>query len=132
MSAQERFYQAKLQYEIDPADLRAALDRGEHILIVDTRPAAVFAHNHIPGAVNIPHRTMDATTTAQIDRTALVITYCDGVGCNGSTKGALNMARLGFRVKELVGGIEWWQRDGYETVRSNVTAAFEQPTCGCA
>jgi rhodanese-related sulfurtransferase len=75
---------------------------------------------------------MDATTTAQIDRTALVITYCDGVGCNGSTKGALNMVRLGFRVKELIGGIEWWQRDGYETAGSNVTAAFEQRTCGCA
>jgi len=29
---------------------------------------------------------MNATTTAQIDRTALVITYC-AVGCNGSTKG---------------------------------------------
>lgn len=75
---------------------------------------------------------MDAATTARIDRTALVVTYCDGVGCNGSTKGALNMVRLGFRVKELIGGIEWWERDGYDTVRSNVTAAFEQRTCGCA
>ena len=23
------------------------------------------------------------------------------------------LAELGFRVKELIGGIEWWKRDGY-------------------
>jgi len=35
--------------------------------------------------------------------------------CNASTKGALNMAKLGFRVKELMGGMDWWKRDGYKT-----------------
>jgi rhodanese-related sulfurtransferase len=43
------------------------------------------------------------------------VCYCDGIGCNASTKGALNMAKLGFKVKELIGGIEWWKFDGYAT-----------------
>lgn len=53
----------------------------------------------------------------------MVVTYCDGIGCNASTKGALNMTKLGFRVKELMGGLEWWERDGYATERgaANVT-----------
>jgi len=25
------------------------------------------------------------------------------------------MAELGFRVKELIGGLDWWKRDGYST-----------------
>jgi len=25
------------------------------------------------------------------------------------------MLKLGFRVKELIGGIDWWKRDGYPT-----------------
>jgi hypothetical protein len=29
-----------------------------------------------------------------------------------STKGADNLARLGFNVKELLGGLNWWKRDG--------------------
>lgn len=27
----------------------------------------------------------------------------------------LNMSKLGFKVKELIGGIEWWKFDGYAT-----------------
>src|SRR6478735_2843310 len=68
---------------------------------------------HIPGAMNIPHRTMNNATTAHLDKGALIVTYCDGIRCNGSTKGALNMLQLGFRVKELIGGLDCWRYDGY-------------------
>lgn len=34
-------------------------------------------------------------------------------------KGALKMAALGFKVKELLGGLDWWRRDGYETHGNN-------------
>jgi rhodanese-related sulfurtransferase len=58
---------------------------------------------------------MSAESTARIDRGSLVVTYCDGIGCNASTKGALKMAELGFRTRELIGGLEWWKRDGHPT-----------------
>ena len=58
---------------------------------------------------------MRKETTKDLDKTALFVIYCDGIGCNASTKGALNMGKLGFRVKELIGGLEWWKRDGYNT-----------------
>jgi rhodanese-related sulfurtransferase len=58
---------------------------------------------------------MSLETTKHINRHAIYVTYCDGIGCNASTKGALNMARLGFTVKELIGGIDWWKRDEYST-----------------
>ncbi len=51
----------------------------------------------------------------------VIVTYCDGIGCNASTKGALTMARLDFRVKELIGGLEWWKRDGHPTEGAAVT-----------
>jgi rhodanese-related sulfurtransferase len=56
---------------------------------------------------------MNQESTRRLDRNAMYVTYCDGIGCNASTKGALNLAELGFQVKELIGGIEWWKRDGY-------------------
>jgi rhodanese-related sulfurtransferase len=108
-----KHYQDKLNFEIDSCDLNAAIRGGEKIIIVDARSPEAYARGHIPGAVNIPHRTMSAETTGRLDRSALVVTYCDGIGCNASTKGALNMVRLGFRVKELIGGLDWWRRDGY-------------------
>jgi rhodanese-related sulfurtransferase len=41
--------------------------------------------------------------------------YCKGTGCNASTRGALKMSKLGFKVKELFGGLESWKSDGYAT-----------------
>jgi rhodanese-related sulfurtransferase len=114
-SDQLRHYSDKLAYEIDAWDLKVALERGDNVIVIDARSPEAFAAGHIPGAVSLPHRTMSEATTAALDRSALVVTYCDGIGCNASTKGALYMTKLGFRVKELMGGLDWWKRDGHPT-----------------
>ncbi len=115
MDDQLKHYNDKLAYEIDSWDLKVAVEAGEPTVIVDARSAEAFAREHVPGAINLPHRIMTAETTRHIPPEALVVTYCDGIGCNGSTKGALNMLKLGFRVKELIGGLDWWKRDGHKT-----------------
>ena len=115
MNPQIQHYQDKLNHETDSWDLNTALQNGEKIVVIDTRSPEAFAEEHIPSAVNFPHRDMNEESTAHLDRETLYVTYCDGIGCNASTKGALNMAQLGFRVKELIGGLEWWKRDGYPT-----------------
>ena len=47
----------------------------------------------------------------------LLVTYCTGPACNAATKGAAALASLGFRVKEMLGGIEAWEREGYPIER---------------
>lgn len=129
---QRRYYEAKLQYEIDPWDLNLALQAGESIVVVDTRSPSTYARRHIAGSINIPHREMDAIRTAHLNRNALCVTYCDGIGCNGSTKGALNLVKLGFRVKELIGGFEWWERDGFAVHGTEASGAgCSGANCGC-
>jgi rhodanese-related sulfurtransferase len=115
MDPQLMHYQAKLAYEIDAWDLKVALAAGEPIVVVDARSEEAYRREHIPGALSLPHRRMDAVNTAALERDALYVTYCDGIGCNASTKGALNLARQGFRVRELIGGLDWWKRDGHPT-----------------
>jgi rhodanese-related sulfurtransferase len=109
--------------------LQVALDSGETVIVIDARSPEAHQKEHIPGAINIPHRKMNEVTTNGLDRSALVVTYCDGIGCNASTKGALNMARLGFRVKELIGGLDWWKRDGHKT--EGAASSSEAAACGC-
>ena len=130
MEDQHRHYADKLAYEIDSWDLKVALECGERITVIDARSADAYAAGHIPGAINIPHRTMSAETTATVDRASTVVTYCDGIGCNASTKGALNMTKLGFAVKELIGGLDWWKRDGYPT-EGTASTASTGASCGC-
>jgi rhodanese-related sulfurtransferase len=117
MNENVRHYRNKLAFETDAWDLNELVRGGANVVIVDARSAASYAEEHIPQAVNFPHRSMNAESTNHFDRKALYVTYCDGVGCNASTKGALKLAELGFQVKELIGGIDWWKRDGHATER---------------
>ena len=130
MEDQLKHYADKLAYEIDSWDLRVALERDEKLTVIDTRSADAYAVEHIPGAINIPQRTMSEETTALIDKSSTVVSYCDGIGCNASTKGALNMTKLGFRVKELIGGLDWWKRDGHPT-DGNPSNPAGEASCGC-
>jgi len=129
---QVQFYENKLRYEIDSWDLAVALKDGNKVIVLDTRSAEAFETEHIPGASNLPHKTMSSETTSHLDKSFTYVTYCDGIGCNASTKGALNMTRLGFTVKELLGGIEWWRRDGYTTEGKKKGATETGASCGCS
>jgi rhodanese-related sulfurtransferase len=82
-------YRNKLAHETDAWDLREMQREGVDVVVIDTRSASAFAREHIPGAISLPHREMN--------------------------EGALKLTEFGFRVKELIGGIEWWKRDGYPT-----------------
>lgn len=130
------YLQAKLAYYTDAWDLAEDLARqAPEIVVIDARAPEAYHAGHICGAINFPHRGMDATTTARLDRSKVYITYCDGIGCNGSTKAALKLASLGFQVKELIGGLDFWKRDGHPLTWGD--AAGEWPaaapivSCGC-
>jgi rhodanese-related sulfurtransferase len=129
MSAQIDHYANKLAFEIDSWDLAAAIAAGENVVVIDARSPKAHAQEHIPGALSLPHRTIGDATVASIDPAALIVTYCDGIGCNASTKGALAMARLGFRVRELIGGLDWWKRDGHATHGESTEVGAGG--CGC-
>jgi len=95
----------KLRFHTDSWDLSVDLKSGcADIVVIDARSGSAYEAGHIPGALSFPHREMNPTSTASLDRGKVYVVYCDGIGCNASTKGAYNLARLGFRVKELLGG----------------------------
>ncbi len=127
---QMNFYQRKLEYEIDSADLHEALGRGESIVVVDGRTSIAYAREHIPGAVSLPHREISFNSTESLHKSKLYVCYCDGIGCNASTKTALKLLTLGFQVRELIGGLDWWKRDGYPTHGAEV-ASTPGVKCGC-
>jgi rhodanese-related sulfurtransferase len=130
MKNQLSFYESKLAYELDASDLFDALKDGQAIIVIDARTPNFYQTEHIPNAINLPHRTMSESTTAELDKQFLYVVYCDGVGCNASTKGACNLLELGFEVKELIGGIAWWKQEGFETIGTQ--GSVGTPIfCGC-
>ena len=71
---QIQFYQNKLEFEIDPSDLFALLSASEPVVVVDVRSAAAHQEEHIPGALNVPHRSMTEESVAGFDRRACAST----------------------------------------------------------
>lgn len=124
------YYQKKLAFETDSWDLFLALKAGENVVVVDGRSKEAWAREHIPGAINLPHRDLSTHSTNELDKTKTYVCYCDGIGCNASTKTAFKLLTLGFTVKELIGGLDWWKRDGYATEGDEGRAGSEI-TCGC-
>ena len=130
MTAQIKHYEERLSFQWDSADLAEQLEQDTQLVVVDTRKTFAYEEEHIPGATSFPHRDMNERSTATLDKDKLYICYCDGIGCNGSTRGALKMARLGFNVRELIGGLDWWKRDGYETEGAKATRGIKVE-CAC-
>ena len=129
-SQQLQYYTDKLSYEMDSYDVYVALQEGENVVVVDGRAKEAYAIEHIPGALNLPHREISSNTTQNLDRKMLYVCYCDGIGCNASTKTAMKLLTLGFKVRELIGGLDWWKRDGYAT-EGEKSQSGREIVCGC-
>jgi rhodanese-related sulfurtransferase len=106
-------FERKLGLETDCSDVHESLQAGADFVLVDVRGPKLFVKGHVPGAINIPHRTMTAERMAQYPKDTLFVVYCAGPHCNGATKGAIRLARLGYRVKEMIGGITGWRDEDF-------------------
>ena len=113
----------RLSFETDCSDVYAALRSGNAgFVLIDVRAPKLFAEGHIQGAVNIPHRLLIPERLAAYPPETLFVTYCSGPHCNGATKGALKLARLGRPVKEMIGGIAGWNNEGFPVTDSEITS----------
>ncbi|MDQ7850888.1 MAG: rhodanese-like domain-containing protein [Armatimonadota bacterium] len=96
--------------------LKARLDAGEKIFLLDVREPSEYANGHIAGAVNVPIRTLVANLDKLPPRDASIVTYC-GVGTRGAYA-TMALSLLGYtNVKNLGLGLNGWTAQGFPTVR---------------
>lgn len=108
-------FSRRLQVEADVSDVATALEQGgADFVLVDTRDAAAWAQGHVPGALHLPRRAIAGSAHERVAPGTPVVVYCWGPACNGATRAALEFARLGHPVKEMIGGYEYWVREGLE------------------
>ncbi len=60
---------------IERNEVQRLLDE-EHGQLVEVLPPEEYEDEHLPGAINIPLKTLDRATTGQLDRERPVIVYC--------------------------------------------------------
>jgi rhodanese-related sulfurtransferase len=106
-------FAARLRFETDPADVRADQQAGERFVLVDSRGDAAWRQGRAVGAVHLPTARIAAEAQDVVPAGTPVVVYCWGPGCNGATRAALAFARLGYEVREMLGGFEYWAREGH-------------------
>jgi rhodanese-related sulfurtransferase len=104
------FYATKLACETDCSDVYVDIqaDNKDYILL-DVRSAEAFNKSHAITAVSMPHDTISKVSLSKYDKDCKFVVYCWGPGCNGATKAGLKISALGFAVKEMIGGIHYWE-----------------------
>jgi rhodanese-related sulfurtransferase len=118
-------FASKLAFETDPSDVHAALESDEAgFVFVDTRDQVAWDQGHARGAIHLPKPQMPARIPEFAAGTRFVV-YCWGPGCNGASRAGLIISELGYEVREMIGGFEYWAREGYP-----VDAAGTDPITG--
>src|SRR3954453_18179689 len=101
-------------FQPDVPDVRAGLLAAEPgFVLIDSRSRAAWDRGHIPGALHLQTARIPARAAEMLDPAVPVVTYCWGPGCNGATRAALALALAGYSVKEMIGGVEYWIREGF-------------------
>lgn len=109
-----QFFMARLRFECDVADVHTAIEAGRPgFILVDARGQASWEQGRIPGAVHLPVDEIAEHAAQVLPPDSRVVTYCWGPGCNGATKAALTLANAGYEAREMIGGFEYWAREGF-------------------
>jgi len=111
---------ARLAYEIDVVAAERAV-ASDAAVLVDTRRRESWEHGHIAGALHLPATEIDARL-AGLPRDRTLIVYGWGPGCNGATGTARTLLAAGLDVRELLGGYEYWLRNGFPTEAAGVVS----------
>ena len=112
-----RHFERLLTFETDCWDVHEAiLDGNPDFVLLDVRSPQSFQLGHLPGATNMPHGRINERNLSTYAVDTLFVVYCKGPHCNGADRAAANLARLGRKVKKMIGGIEGWKDEGFDLV----------------
>jgi rhodanese-related sulfurtransferase len=99
--------------ETNVDEVKARMDRGEKILLVDVREEGEFAKDHLPRAIHLGKGIIERDIEARVpDLNTEMVLYCGG-GFR-SALAADNLQKMGYtKVISMDGGIRDWREKGY-------------------
>jgi rhodanese-related sulfurtransferase len=104
------FFTNKLGFETDCSDVYADIKSGaKNYVLMDVRSKEAFDKSHAITAISFPHMNINEHSFSEFEAGTVFVVYCWGPGCNGATKAAMKISALGFPVKEMIGGIQYWE-----------------------
>lgn len=100
---------------LNTAGLKALLDSGTRLALLDARTGQWDDGRRIPGAIALSADSTDEEIARALpDKNALIVTYCGGVKCPASRRLAHRLGALGYKnLVEYPEGIAGWVEAGH-------------------
>jgi rhodanese-related sulfurtransferase/DNA-binding transcriptional ArsR family regulator len=95
---------------VDGDELVERVRRGE-VTVLDVRPAAEYAHGHLPGALSVPLSELEHRLDT-LPRDREVVAYCRGPYCVYSVEAVELLRARGFTATRLDDGVHEWRARG--------------------
>ena len=86
--------------------LAAALERGDDFILYDVRTPEEYESGHIPGALNVPHDTVDKNVPPS-ERNQVIVVYCRSGGRSSMAYSTLIDRNFNYVID--FGGIGNWK-----------------------
>lgn len=98
----------------DVSEIKATLDSGEDVLIVDVREPEEYESGHLPDATSIPRGLLEYKAASELpDKDRRIVTHC-ALGGRGALA-ASTLTEMGYtNVANMEGGINAWREQDYD------------------
>jgi rhodanese-related sulfurtransferase/DNA-binding transcriptional ArsR family regulator len=98
-------------------ELARRLEDGDHLVVLDVRPAAEYAAGHLPEAVSIPIGEL-RRRLAELPGDREIVAYCRGPYCAFAHNAVDLLREAGFSARRLEDGLPEWQAAGLAVTRT--------------
>ena len=106
---------------ISADELLERIERGDDFVLVDALAPMIYAHSHLPGAINLPPSSVDGLRCSKRipDPRTEIVVYCANPECTDSVATAERLQELGYtNVRHYAGGKEEWKARGLPLERA--------------
>jgi len=107
--------------EISADELEQKLERGDDFVLVDALAPMIYAHSHLPRAINMPPTAVEPIRCAKRmpDLAAEIVVYCANPSCDDSVVTGERLRELGYaNVRHYPGGKDEWKELGLPLERA--------------
>jgi rhodanese-related sulfurtransferase len=111
---------------ITAQELLRKIENAAPFVLVDALAPMVYAHSHLPGAINLPASDIDPARVARRipDLTTEIVVYCSSPDCDDSVATARRLQTLGYtNVRHYAGGKNEWRDAGLPLERAGMPYA---------
>jgi rhodanese-related sulfurtransferase len=106
---------------VTSAELLAKIENDDSFILIDALAPMVYAHSHLPGAINLPPSDIDPARVARRipDPSIEIVVYCSGPDCEDSVVTARRLQELGYtNIHHYPDGKNGWRESGLPLERA--------------